>query len=86
MILTMEVFMKYEERSAEELRESILAGVDESPMPASMYVMSMLSDVQYLLDCGDLDDARDFVNHIKIVVDERLAIKDAEGRHIKRKV
>ena len=61
----------------------ILEVVDMSLTPVSMLVMSMISDAQEAIERGNKTLAHMILNNVKTVIDNRLSVKDAEGRHIK---
>jgi len=69
-------------RAEHDAREAAaLAQCDHSPTPASMYVMGMCSDVQQLIEMGNLPMANAVLNDIKAILQHRIATKDEHGRH-----
>lgn len=77
--------MKRKADEMTKMKTAALAGVDESMMARTMYLMSMLSDAQAAMSFGDIETANEILNHAKIIIDERIATKDTEGRHINPK-
>lgn len=65
----------------EQDRKDALERCDNSTMPASLYVMSMLSDAQEASLAGYFELAYQIMNDAKVIIDARLAKKDAQGRH-----
>jgi hypothetical protein len=67
-------------------KQEVLQMADNSLMPHSLLVMSMLSDVQEMMARGMTKAANDTLNNAKIIIDARLATKDEHGRHMNQKM
>ena len=65
-----------------EREERVLKMADNSVMPISLLVMSMLSDAQEAMHFGQVDMANEILNEAKIIINHRLSKKDEHGRHI----
>lgn len=64
-----------------EREATALSQADSQPSPTSMYVMGILSDIQQLIEMGQLHLAVEACNTAKIIIDKRMAVKDEHGRH-----
>lgn len=62
--------------------KQVLSALNQSTMPPALYAMSMASDAQELIAMGNVEDAREVLNDLKIVIDHKLSVKDEQGRHI----